>query len=489
VNRAILTIALLFACSPQKAAEKPPAVLSAPPAASSGTNPDAFRTARPSPGSPGVFSYPTPAEVVLPNGLRVLHVERPGRVVSLTLVVRHGASSVSEGKSGLAALTARMLSESTKKRSAMALAEAVESLGTSLGAGASRDDSRVSMTVLPADFAAALRLLSEVVTEPAFATKDFDRVKNEWLDAVRAERQDPQRLAAVTAFRALNGPVFGAPVNGTLSHVQRLGVADLRDFHARAYTPDNSALIVVGPIDAAAIRSEAERKFGGWRGKNGIAAVAPPPRAEAVQRVLYVDRPDAVQTAISAVQPFPVRSEPGFEAREIVVTTLGGLFTSRLNSNLREKNAFTYGAFAHSQEGRLLGTLLVGTSVRTEVTADALFEIRAELTALAGPKPPTPEELTRSRADLQFSLGATLEHPSRIAGTLGNLVTYGLPLDYYARFPAAVQAATSQQIREASALLRPNGMLVVLVGDQKQFMPALAKAGFKAEAAPPELTE
>ncbi len=207
------------------------------------------------------------------------------------------------------------------------------------------------MTVLPADFAAALKLLAEVVTEPAFSTQDFDRVKNEWLDAVRAERQDPQRLAAVTAFRALNGPIFGAPVNGTLADLRRLAVGDLRDFHARAYTPDNSALIVVGSLDAAGIKAEVEQKLGAWRGKNRIVQVAAPPRAPAVQRVLYVDRPDAVQTAISAVQSFPVRSEPGYEAREIVVTTLGGLFTSRLNTNLREQHAFTYGAFAHSQEG------------------------------------------------------------------------------------------------------------------------------------------
>jgi zinc protease len=489
MKRALLSLALLFSCAPQKSAEKPPAVLSAPPAVSSAPDPNDFRSARPRPGSAGVFSYPTPAELVLPNGLRVLHVERPGRVVSLTLVVRHGASSVPEGKSGLAALTARMLSESTKKRSAMALAEAVESLGTSLGAGASRDDSRVSMTVLPADFGAALKLLAEVVTEPAFSAQDFDRVKNEWLDAVRAERQDPQRLAAVTAFRALNGPIFGAPVNGTLADLQRLAVGDLRDFHARAYTPDNSALIVVGSVDAAGIKAEVEQKLGAWRGKNRIVQIAAPPRAPAVQRVLYVDRPDAVQTAISAVQSFPVRSEPGYEAREILVTTLGGLFTSRLNTNLREQHAFTYGAFAHSQEGRLLGTLLVGTNVRTPVTADALVEIRSELAALGGPKPPTPEELTRSRADLQFSLGATLEHPSRIASTLGNLVTDGLPLDYYTRFPTTIQAVEPGQILAAAKLLQPNGMLIVLVGDQKQFLPALTKAGFKAEAAPPELSE
>jgi len=489
VKRVALSLLLALACAPQKAAEKP-AQQPPKPAPSAAPDLEAFRKQRPEAGKPGSFQYPTPTAIELPNGFRVLYVRRPGRVVSLTLVVRHGASSVPEGKSGLAGLVARMLGESTRQRPAMALAEAVESLGTTLGTAAGRDDSRVSMTVLPADFEPALRLLGEVVMEPAFAPRDFERVKNEWLDGVRAERQDPQRLAALTAVRALNGPVLGAPVNGSLSHVKRLGVADLKDFHARAYTPDNSSLIVVGEVEEAAVRAEVTRLFGTWRGKNGIAPLTPPAVQKPTKtRILIVDRPDAVQTAISAVQSFPKRSEPGHEAREILITAVGGLFTSRLNTNLREEHAFTYGAFAHSQEARYLGTLVVGTSVRTPVTAQALSEIRSELEAVRGREPVTEQELGRSRADLVFSLGATLEHPNRIAGTLSTLVIDSLPLDYYTRFASEIAAVSPTQVSDAARLLVPESLLVVLVGDQKQFLPELTKAGFATEPAAPELTD
>jgi zinc protease len=484
-----LALVLLSACAAKQPLVEPAAPPAAP-AQSAAPDPEAFRKDRPKPGAPGTFVYPTPTAIELPNGLRVLYVRRPGRVVSLSLVVRHGASSVPEGKSGLSGLVARMLTESTRKRSAMALAEAVESLGTTLGAAASRDDSRVSLTVLPADFAPALRLLGEVAMEPAFLPRDFERVKTEWLDGVRAEHQDPPRLAALAAVRALNGPVLGAPVSGTLAHVKRLGVADLKDFHARAYTPDNSALVVVGEVEEAAVRSEVASVFGKWRGKNGIPAqVAEPPPPPQKTRLFVIDRPGAVQTAISAVQPFPKRADPGHEAREIMVTTLGGLFTSRLNTNLREEHGFTYGARARAQEARFMGTLIVGTSVRTEVTAQSLIEINAELTALSGKEPPTAEELARSRADLEFSLGATLEHPSRVAGVISSIFSESLPLDYYARYATEVERVAPGQVLEAAQLLKPNAMIVVLVGDQKQFGAELAKAGFQAEPAPPELSE
>lgn len=484
----LLALALGLGCAPRKAPERPAAAPGTQPSAAGETPAEAFRKQRPSPGRPGSFQYPTPTALELPNGFRVLFVRRPGRVVSLELVVRHGASSVPEGKSGLAGLVARMLTESTRQRPAMALAEAVESLGTTLGAGAGRDDSRVSMTVLPADLEPALRLLAEVVIEPAFAARDFDRVKNEWLDAVRAERQDPQRLAALTAVRALNGPVLGAPVNGTLSHVQRLTIADLRDFHARAYTPDNAALVVVGEVDEAQLRSEATRLFGAWRGKNAVTLPNLPAAAQA-GRILTIDRPDAVQTAISAVQTFPQRSAPGHEAREVMVTALGGLFTSRLNTNLREEHAFTYGAFARAQEGRYVGTLLIGTSVQTPATAPALLEMRGELAALRDREPVTPQELARARADLVFSLGATLEHPNRIGATVAELFTESLPLDYYARYAAEIERIAAPAVQEAARLLTPENLVVVLVGDQKQFLPELEKAGLRAEPAPAELVD
>nr|PZN22980.1 MAG: hypothetical protein DIU78_14700 [Pseudomonadota bacterium] len=422
----------------------------------------------------------------------VLDGETPRRVVLLSYGGPPGASGSAEKKSGLAGLVARMLTESTKRRSAMALAEAVESLGTTLSAQATRDDSRVSLTVLPADFEAGLGLLAEVVTEPAFSERDFSRVQREWLDGLRAERQDPARLAMLAAVRALNGPVFGAPVNGTVADVGRLRVQDLRDFHARAYTPDNAALVVIGNIDSAKVESEARRLFGGLRGKSGIdAPQVPAERGVSATRVLVIDRPEAVQTAIAAVQPFPKRSEPGHEARELLGTVIGGLFTSRLNMNLREKHAYTYGAFARPVENRHLGTFIVGTNVQTPVTAAAIAEIRRELELVRDPQgaPVAPAELERARADLVHSLGATLEHPSRMAGIVASLFTDELPLDYYTRYPKTVAAVAPTEIQAAAERITPGRLLFVLVGDRQKIQPDLEKQGLTVEPAPAELLE
>jgi zinc protease len=484
----------LAACTPAKPAPTPlvPAAKPAPSAAPP-PDPEPFRGARPPSGAAGEFQYPTPELLHTKNQLPVYVIARPSRVVAIKVLIRHGSSVVDSKKSGLAGLTARMLTESTRKKSSAALAEAVESLGATLNSDASRDDSEVSLTVLPGDVPRALELLAEVVLTPAFTDADFTRVRAEWLDGLRSERQDPQRLATLAAVRGLFGPQYGAPVDGRLKDVEGLTVSDLREFHKTAYTPDSAALLVVGAVDPKALLADAERTFGAWRGKSGVnepetvAAEAP-----TKPRVLIADRAGAVQSAISALEPFPRRSEPGFEARQVVGRILGGLFTSRLNSNLREKHAYTYGAFSHPVATRAFGTLVVSTSVRTDVTAPALDEILNELGRIHDPTagaPITDGELQRAKADLIFSLGATLEHPSHIAGIASDLFVDGLPLDYHTRYPALIRALDRSSIERAAAAVSATQLLIVIVGDRSKIEPELKKRGHAPEAVPSDWLE
>src|SRR5205085_9568745 len=139
---------------------------------------------------------------------------------------------------------------------------------------------------------------------------------------------EPARLASLVALRTLLGPSAGAPVTGSIPDVQRLTASDLAAFHRRAYAPSNLALIAVGDLTVAQLEPEVEKLFGRATGPtfpvpvNAVSAEQP-----SKLRVLIVDRKDSVQSALFAVQAFPRRSEPGFEAREIMGTLLGGLFT------------------------------------------------------------------------------------------------------------------------------------------------------------------
>ena len=230
---ALLALALaLAACAsgaPPRAAPAQPAQRPAP---RKTPDPEAWRSGVPAPGSRAKLAYPVPDVQRLDNGLSLWVVRRPAEVVSLSLVVRHGAGAVPKGKSGLAALTARMLTEGTTGRTASALAEAAESLGSSVEHDAGRDYSTVALTTLRADVEEGLSLLAEVVQKPAFSPKELERVRQEWLDGLTAERQAPERLASLAGLRLLLGEPHGAPVGGSVPDVKRLTAKDLAQFHA-----------------------------------------------------------------------------------------------------------------------------------------------------------------------------------------------------------------------------------------------------------------
>jgi zinc protease len=488
-------LSFLLGCSgaPAPKAEALPGPRPSADAAKLPPDPEPWRNQRPPAGPGAELHFPTPEQAKLSNGLSLMVVRRAVPVASLSLVFRHGAAACPPGKSGLAALTARLLTEGTRKHPSLQLAEQIEQLGTTLDEDVGRDSSSLSLSALTADLDRALELLGEVVTEPAFLPADFERVQKEWLDGLRAERQAPERLASLTALGTLLGRPHGSPASGTLADVQKLTVKDLIDFHRKAYVAGDATLIIVGDVDLAAVQSSAERALKRLPNKQSRleqAFTAPP--APAAKQILLVDRPGAVQSALAIAQALPKRSEPGYEQRELLTTLFGGLFTSRLNLNLREEHAYTYGAHAQNIATEHWGALYLASNVRSDVTAEALKEAIAELSALKDAKlgkPIRAEEVARARADLVQSVGARLEYGARIGSSLADLWLHGLALDYYRRYPALLAAETPETLSRAAANLDLEHLVVVVVGDRATIEAPLQALGYRVVAAPAALIE
>jgi zinc protease len=483
----LLWLAGSLACAASNAVTPPRA---APPGPTSIAD-EGWRAARPAPGPERGFDYPAAQQGTLPNGVQLYLVPRHAGTVALAVISRAGGATNEAGQSGLAALTLRLMTEATKSKSPLALAEATEALGASLDFDTGRDGSSVSLEVLPADVDAGLALLAEVIMEPRLASDDFARVKKQWLDSLVAERQEPSRLSSLAGMRALLGMNAGAPVRGSIPDVQRSSVAELARFHRQHYVAGNLAILAVGDLDMPRLEQLAAASLGRLPKLAPPARPAPvlPPAPERLA-VWVIDRPGSVQTALFAGQPFPERAAPGHEAREVMNNLLGGLFTSRLNQNLREKNAYTYGARSVDITTRSWGALIMMSSVKTESTADALAQLRLELRALrTAPNPITPDELARSKVDLIHGLGANLEHVSRVLGDTSELFAEGLPPDYHHTYASLIQGVDAAAAFREAERLDPDHLVVVLVGDRAQIEPALTAQGLTAAVAPERFTE
>ncbi len=453
------------------------------------SDPDAFRAIAPPLGPPIAWQYPTAQRAKLRSGLTVLLVPKKAATVTVSVVSRSGGSATGAQRAGLAALTLRMMTEGTLHHPGPELARAVEVLGANLEHDTDRDGCSLSMEVLREDLPNALTLLGDVVKVPSFASDDFERVRFQWLQTLQAIRQEPRSLASLAALELLYGPQAASPVLGTAASIHGLTRRDLVVFHARHFVAPNLAVVVSGDVALEELTGLVRRHFA------SLPVTAPPLRADdepkppgTFQGVFLIDRPGAVQTAIFAVQHFPRRTEPAAAARDVLNNLLGGLFTSRLNLNLREKNAFTYGIRSLVLSTRAFGGFAITTSVKTKTTARALAEILGELERLKGSPHLEPGELDRAKADLVRGYGSSLEHASRLQGDAEDLFVDGLRDDHYDRYIAELRGVEEPSVLEQAKRLRPEQLVVVMVGDRATIAPLLAKKGWASLDVPSALS-
>jgi zinc protease len=246
------------------------------------------------------------------------------------------------------------------------------------------------------------------------------------------------------------------------------------EFWHRAYVPGNSALVVAGDITESEARSLAEKYLGRWEGKPSLERPGPP-QAVTTRRVVIVDKPGSPQTMLYIGHVGIARANPDYTAVDVMNTALGGLFSSRINLNLREQHGYTYGASSAFAARRGPGPFLVGTSVRTDVTAPAVREILGELERMRT-GPVTADEISMAKDSIARSLPGQFETTPQMASSIGQLFVHNLPLDYYRSFPAAVGAVTADEVqRVARKYLHPDQAAVVAVGDRAKIEAALEK--------------
>ena len=431
------------------------------------TTPPDWRAQRPAPGKVSQFALPAPRQFKLPNGLTVLLLEQHRLpVISASLVLLAGSDRNPADKPGLAAFTADLLDEGTTSRSSTQLADDVAMLGASLASGSTMDYSSVSLYSLTSTADAAMGLLADVVLRPAFAAAELDRVRSSRLTQLMQQRENPTALAQRVFNQALYGThPYGYTEVGTLPSLQGLSREDVISFWQTGYQPGNAALVVAGDITEAQLRALAAKHLGDWRGA-GAAKQSLAVRQMESTKILVVDKPDAPQTALRVGQVAVARSSPDYVPLEVMNNTLGGLFSSRINLNLREKNGYTYGAGSGFGFRRGPGPFVVSTSVRTDVTAPAVREIYNELQTMRT-QPVSSDELTLSKDSLARSLPGLFETLSSTVGSNAQLFVHGLPLQYYRRLPADISAVTAADVlRVAQAHLQPQAMVVVAVGDK-----------------------
>jgi len=436
-----------------------------------------WRKDPPPPGAPLNVKLSTPGAFTLPNGLTVIHQKGSNMpVAAATLVLKTGGDANPVDRPGLASFTAAMLEQGTESRNALAIADALAQIGASLEASSSKDSIVVSVGSLSANAGAALDLLADVAQHPNFPQAEVERQRASRLASLIAARQNPATAASMAAVAALYGGEhpYGYIELGTEAAMKATTRDDLVAFWKQNFVPGNAALVVTGSLTEAELRKIVTNAFGGWpTGSRPPVSFRAPSTTDA--RVVIVNRPGAPQTQLLVATIGAQRSAPDYAALNVLNAALGGLFSSRINMNLREKNGYTYGASSQFLFRKGPGPFWVQTGVRTDVTVPAVGEILKEIRATRD-APLSNEELVAARDSIVRGLPSDFETSARTSNVLSSLFVYDLGRDYYGRDPAAVNAVTVADAQAAGRkYLDPTKMIVVAVGDRTKIEAGLKK--------------
>ncbi|HSE96102.1 MAG TPA: pitrilysin family protein, partial [Methylomirabilota bacterium] len=386
---------------------------------------------------------------VLPNGMVVL-VQESGTadVVAMTLGVAVGSSHESPERNGVTTLLGRVLLKGTQTRSALDIARAAEDSGGAIESGTDQEHAEIAARGLARHWPTLLALVHDVATAPAPTADHIRRERDVLLAQIQGLDDQPGQVAARLLSRALYGPRgYGLPTAGTRESVGRLEGHDLLAHWERFFTPERMVLAVSGKVDAAAVRQEAGRLFGGLAPGREPRTGADSP-ARPVQTRDAEHRPTEQAHLLMGYLAPPI-GHPDHVAAKVANAVLGGGMSGRLFRILRDEAGLAYSVGAVYPTRRGSGRIVVhiGTAPANLTAAEA--GIRQVIEDLRRGPVPT-EELARTQAYLTGSLALDLRTNARRAFYLAFYELMGVGPGYLERYPALIEAVTPADLQRAA---------------------------------------
>ncbi len=421
----------------------------------------------PAGGLPKDFILPKKQVITLENGLRATLVPYgtiPKAVVRVT--VRTGNIDEAAGETWLADLTGEFLKEGTKTRSAKDVANTAASMGGDIQVTTGLDESYVGGEVLSEFTADFVKLLADVVQNAAFPESELDRLKNNMVRNLNVARAQPNGLAQEKFYQVLYGEHPYGRLFPQESALKAFTIDRVRAFHAANYGAKRTHVYVVGQFDARAVEKAVRETFANWT--SGSEPTVNVPNMTSSRSIYLVDRPGAPQSVVYIGLPTVDPSHPDYLPLTVTNTILGGFFSSRITSNIREDKGYTYSPFSAVSTRYRSAHWAEVASVTTSVTGAAIKEILYEINRLQT-EPPGAEELDGIK---NYQAGVFVLQNSSLNGItnqLSFLNLHGLPDSYLANYVKSVHAVTPDDVTKLAKTYLPQDKLsIVIVGDVKQ---------------------
>jgi zinc protease len=412
-------------------------------------------------------SQSLPQEVKLKNGVRVfLLPDNSTPTVTLSGSILAGTEYDTPAKAGAATLTAGNIMSGTKTQTALEIAKALEDRGAGLGFGASREGVGIGGSALSKDLPLLLQTMGNVLQNATFPQKEFELSRQRSLTGLKLEEDNPSSVARKKFQQTVYPKNHPFTIFPTATTLKGLTTKDLQTFHRQHYLPSNTLLAIVGDFKVADVKQLLENSLGKWTTVGKVAKPSyPAPQLPAKQILLNPALPGKTQSITLMGNKAIERKDPRYYSAMVLNQILGGdTLSSRLGTEIRDRQSLTYGIYSSFAAGKRQGTFIISMQTAPEDARKAIQSTIALLKDMQT-KGVTKAEVENAKRSISSSYTVDLASPDEIAGaTLGNAV-YGLNPNEISEFPKKIQAVTLEQVNKvAKELISPDRFVVVTAG-------------------------
>jgi len=437
------------------------------------------RSIEPPAGPEPLIKIPEIWEDELSNGLRIYGIEQNELpLINFSITIKGGLMLDDIDKVGLANLMSDIMMEGTKNRTPVELEEAIDELGASINMYTTKESIVIDANCLASKFYDVYSLVEEILFEPRWDEKEFERIQRETVERINRGKADPSVVANRVFDRLIYGDqnIFSKSISGTEESVNSITMDDLKSFYNNYFIPNLTAITIVGDISNDKAVSTFQSLELKWKKKDVGIKDYPLPQKQENAKIYFVDFPDAKQSVIRIGNLSLAYTDKDYYPATVMNYKLGGSFTGNVNLILREEKGYTYGARTSFTGLLYPGYFVASSSVSSNATEESVQIFVDEMNKYREGISPSDLEFTKNA--LIRSNARAFETLGALRGVLNNIATYNLPFDYVKQRESFVRNYNAEQHEElAVKYIEPNTMIYLVVGDAKTQLEPLKQLG------------
>lgn len=427
------------------------------------------RSVEPEKGPDPELKIPAIWQDELANGAKVYGIQQNELpLVQFSLTLKGGMLLDDMNKIGVANLITDVMMEGTRNKTPLELEEAINDLGADISMYTNEEEIVITANMLASKFDQVFDLAKEILLEPRWDEKEFDRIKNQTIESINRDRANPATIARNVYAKLIYGEdnILAYDTKGSVESVESITIDDLKSFYEKYFSPSVAYISVVGDVNKEKAVSVFKKLENSWTAKEVSIPQYPLPEMPDKPEVVFVDVPNAKQSEIRIGHISMKYSDPDYYPAYVMNYKLGGSFNGIVNMILREEKGFTYGARTYFNGTTYPGPFTAAAAVQSNATLESVQIFKDEITKYRN---------GISEEDLEFTKNALIKSNSRRFETLGalldmlnNIAKYDLPFDYIKTRETIVKDMTVEQHKAlAQKYLHPDKMYYLVVGDAK----------------------